>query len=89
MCGHDSSKGPGTWREKNIRGDSQALHGTSIHTSFLKSLTTPLNLPHTLSHTHGAVPTHTHTHTYCISPLPVFKGGLRRLVWITSPLIRT
>lgn len=39
MCGHDGGEGPGTWREKNIRGDSQASHGTSTHTSFSKSLT--------------------------------------------------
>lgn len=39
MCGHEGGKGPGTQREKNIRGDSQASHGTSTHTSFSKSLT--------------------------------------------------
>lgn len=54
MCGHDGAEGPGTQREKNIRGDSQDSHGTSTHTSFFKSLTkTPLNLPLTHTHTHA------------------------------------
>lgn len=47
MCGHEGGKGPGTQREKNIRGDSQASHGTSTHTFSSKSLAVLLNLSHT------------------------------------------
>ena len=64
MCGHEVGKGPGTFREKNIRDHSQASHGTSTHTSFSKSLTnTPLNLSQKTSGPPTHYNTQTHTHS--------------------------
>lgn len=85
MCGHDGTKAQGHGGRKTLE---------VIHKHRMAHQHIPLPLSHSQRPLISLMLTHTRTqsadtHTYCISPLSVFKGGLDRLVWITSPLIRT